>query len=143
MAEIISGLKIKSFFKRVLLGLLGSVLLVLVSCGGGSSTVTLAELTSNFESDTDKLNAPIVYTGTPPWFAYDRTTLTQAVNSEILIPMSSGGSLFCDLINPSANGAQIAPGKFPIYIVGFTPYSSLFAVSLAQGLFLPNAATTL
>lgn len=135
MAKIILGLKIKFFLKRILLGLLGSVLLVLVSCGGGSSTVTLAELTSNFESDTDKLNAPIVYTGTPPWFAYDRTTLTQAVNSEILIPMSSGGSLFCDLINPSANGAQIAPGKFPTYIVGFTPYSSLFAVSLAQGLF--------
>ena len=65
-------------------------------------------------------------TGEPPsWFTYDRAPAFQTVKSMITVPMSSGGSLACDLTRPGVDPVAPAEGEFPTLVLGLVPYAAL------------------
>jgi predicted acyl esterase len=58
----------------------------------------------------------------PAWFDYERPATYEPVKTRINVPVRDGTQLGCELSRPGRDG-KVAPGRFPVVIWEFTPYT--------------------
>jgi predicted acyl esterase len=67
-------------------------------------------------------SAPAATDARPGWFDYERPATYETVKTSVKVPARDGTPIACQLWNPGRNG-RVAPGRFPVVVSEFTPYT--------------------
>lgn len=58
------------------------------------------------------------------WWDYERRARYEPVKTSVKVPVRDGTPIGCELFRPGRNGV-VAPGRFPVVVWDFTPYTAM------------------